>query len=458
MRKMILFPALAGALLLAQAPSFEGTWFGTLLAGGTKLRLALHVTAGAGGALTGTLDSLDQSAMGIAASDVSVNGRSVVVSFPSIGGSFEGALSEDGKRLAGTWKQGAAALPLTLEKVEKIPEVRRPQEPRKPYPYDEEEVAYENKAGGVKLAGTLTLPRSKGPHSAVLLLTGSGPQDRNESVMGHKPFLVLADYLTRRGIAVLRADDRGVGGSSGVLVNSTEDDFASDALAGVALLRARKDIDPARIGLLGHSEGGLVGTLAATRSADVAFLVLMAGPGVPGDEIILKQVALMQEKAGVPENTATESKLLAILKQEKDNDAALAKMQKADAASAEQTPEDMRKAKQAELRLMVTPWYRSFIACDPRPLLRQLKIPVLALNGLLDAQVSPGQNLPAIEAALKAGGNKDFTIAPMPGLNHLFQKAQTGMLNEYDEIEETINPAALQKIGDWVVAHTARKE
>jgi uncharacterized protein len=453
MRKLIF---LAGALLMAQAPSFEGAWFGTLQAGPAKLRLALHLTASANGALGAALDSLDQNAMGMPASGVSVSGRSVTVAFAGIGGLFEGTLSGDGKLLEGVWKQGGASFPLSLEKVDKIPEVPRPQEPKKPYPYREEEVAYENQAGGVRLAGTLTLPQAAGPHPAVLLLSGSGPQDRDESLMGHKPFLVLADYLTRRGIAVLRADDRGVGGSSGDLVNGTEDDFASDALAGVAFLKARKDIDPTRIGLLGHSEGGLVGMLAATRSKDVAFLALMAGPGVPGDEIILKQVAGLQQRAGASGKAlALERKLLDIVKREKNNDAALAAMRKAAAADFAGLPEAVRKTKDAEMRLMITPWYRSFIACDPRPLLRQLRIPVLALNGLLDMQVSPEQNLPAIEAALKAGGNKDFAIVPMPGLNHLFQKADTGMPDEYGEIEETINPAALTRIGDWIAAHTA---
>ena len=247
--------------LAAEAPPFEGNWLGNLPAGPANLRLALHLAQSPGG-LTATMDSLDQGAMGLP-SKATVTGRSIRLDFPSIPASFEGTLSEDGQQIAGTFTQSGAELPLTLAKVDALPEMRRPQDPVKPYPYDEQEVTY---AGdGVKLAGTLTLPRGRGPHPAVLLLTGSGAQDRNESLMGHRPFLVLADALTRRGIAVLRMDDRGVGGSTGNVLASTEDDLTDDALAGVAFLRSRKEIDSARIGLVGHSEGGMVAALAASR-------------------------------------------------------------------------------------------------------------------------------------------------------------------------------------------------
>jgi pimeloyl-ACP methyl ester carboxylesterase len=302
----------------------------------------------------------------------------------------------------------------------------------------------------------------KGPHTAVLLLTGSGAQDRDESIMGHRPFLVLADYLTRRGIAVLRMDDRGVGGSTGNVISSTEEDLTADALAGVAFLKSRKEIDGARIGLLGHSEGALVAALAASRSADVAFVVTLAGPGLPGDEIILRQVETLGRGAGlnserVTANLALQRKLLDVVKTEKDDAAALEKMKQEIGPVLAGMPEYARKGKEVEMKTMTSKWYRSFVSTDPRPALAKVKVPVLALNGELDAQVAADENLQSIAASLKSGGNRDVTTQKLPGLNHLFQRARTGAITEYREIEETINPEALKAVGDWMAKRTAAR-
>jgi dipeptidyl aminopeptidase/acylaminoacyl peptidase len=239
------------------------------------------------------MDSPDQGASGIHVETVTYKNGNLILEVKSIRGVFEGTLKEDGKTIEGEWKQAGSVFPLVLYYVDKVPETRREQDPVKPYPYAEEEVTYENKEAGVKLAGTLTYPDSVGPFPAVILITGSGPQNRDEGILGHRPFLVISDYLTRQGIAVLRVDDRGVGGSTGNFSQATTEDFVEDVLAGVEYLKSRKDIDSSRIGLLGHSEGGLIAPLVAVKSPDVAFIILMAGPGVTGEKIIMSQSELI---------------------------------------------------------------------------------------------------------------------------------------------------------------------
>jgi pimeloyl-ACP methyl ester carboxylesterase len=336
----------------------------------------------------------------------------------------------------------------------------RPQEPKKPYPYDEEEVGYENKRDGVKLAGTLTLPRGKGPFPVALLITGSGPQDRNESLLGHKPFLVLADYLTRRGIAVLRVDDRGVGGSTGSVPDSTTENFAADVMAGIEFLKTRKEIDPEKIGLIGHSEGGAVAPMVAAQNGDVAFIVLMAGMGLTGEEILYLQGAMIMKASGasagqLAKQRATQESMFKILKEEKDP--ATAEKRLHEELSRNLTEEEKKKSEQAiaaQIKQVNKPWFRYFLTLDPRSALRKVKCPALALNGENDLQVPATENLREIEAAIKAGGNKDITIVSLPKLNHLFQTSETGSLSEYAKIEETIAPVALKTIGDWILKRT----
>jgi pimeloyl-ACP methyl ester carboxylesterase len=309
-------------------------------------------------------------------------------------------------------------------------------------------VAYENELAGIQLAATLTIPPGQGPFRAVVLITGSGPQDRDESLAGHRPFLVLSDYLTRRGIAVLRADDRGVGKSGGKFAAATTADFATDTEAGVAYLKTQPEIDPKKIGLVGHSEGGIIAPMVAARDSDVAFIVMMAGAGVPGDQILAEQSLLISEAGGksrpeAEKNAAREREILTLVKQEKDNAALREKL----AALIPRAQVD------TQLGQIASPWFRYFIAYDPATALRKVACPVLAINGEKDLQVPPRQNLPAIRKALEAAGNKDFEIAELPGLNHLFQTAKTGSPAEYAQIEETISPVALEKIAAWILKH-----
>jgi hypothetical protein len=442
----------------------EGVWQGTLQVGSMELRLLFRLATDDDGKLTASMDSPDQGAKGIPVDDATLDGDAVTIKVDRIRGMFEGKLSAGGREIKGNWKQPGAKLPLDLTRLEKEPaDSSRPQEPKKPYPYDEEEVTYQGGAEGkIKLAATLTLPKSNKPSSAVVLITGSGPQDRNETVAGHKPFLVLADFLTRHGIAVLRADDRGVGGSTGDTLTTTTDDACADVLAGVAYLKTRKEIDPRRIGLIGHSEGGITAPLAATRSSEVAFVVMLAGTGVTGEEIVYRQTELIASAAGtspseIADGLATNRQIFKIIKESTDAESIKAEVLDILAKTAETAgaTADARQAlADAEAALVLSPWFRFFLTHDPQPALRALRCPVLVLNGEKDMQVDPKQNLPPIEAALKKGGNTDYTITELAGLNHLFQHCQTGSPSEYSKIEETFSPEALELISNWIRART----
>ena len=429
----------------------DGAWLGTLDAGAAKLRVVFHLTNTEDG-LMATLDSPDQGAKGIPVTTVTREGASLKLEVKSINGHFEGKISSDLSTIEGTWTQMGNSLPLALKHVKDTSELerRRPQNPAKPYPYREQEVSFDNKAAGITLAATLTAPLGKGPFPAVVLITGSGPHDRDESIMGHKPFLVLADYLTRKGVVVLRADKRGFAKSTGNFATATMVDFAADADAGVAYLRARPEVDPRRIGLIGHSEGGIVAAMAAAQNSDVAFIVMMAASGVPGDEIIAEQLILISEAAGksheeAEKDAAEERAVLALVEHEKD-DAALEKQLREKLAG--EVPEAQL---EAQIKSLTSPWFRQFITYDPATALRKVTCPVLAINGEKDLQVPPKQNLLVIRKALEEAGNKNFEVDELPGLNHLFQTAKTGAISEYTDIEETMSPGAMEKIASWIL-------
>ncbi len=464
MKKAILALCVILISLPVYARDISGKWNGILKVQGTQLTVVFNITR-TGKGYSATMDSPDQGASGIPVTSVMYRNLTLKLEVSSADIKYEGKLNKE-NAFVGTFKQHGLSLPLTLTrgKIEKE-KVMRPQEPKKPYPYKEEEVSYENKKAGVKLAGTLTLPSGKGPFPAVLLITGSGAEDRNETVFGHHPFLVLADYLTRRGIAVLRVDDRGVGGSTGSTSRSTSADFAGDVLTGVRYLESRKEINPKQIGLIGHSEGGMIAPMAAAQSSDVAFIVLMAGPGIPGDSLLLLQSAAISRASGVGEkeikkNNDLQRHIYDVVKDEKDNKIAYKKLKKImeDAVSklSKKERESMSKKAieaniNAQIKNVLTPWFRFFLSYDPRPTLMKVKCPVLAINGEKDLQVPYKENLNAIKEALKEGGNKHYTVKALPGLNHLFQHAKTGLPSEYEKIEETISPSALKIIGDWIL-------
>jgi pimeloyl-ACP methyl ester carboxylesterase len=457
----------SAAIQTATAPQatsgVEGNWQGALEVSAFKLRLVLKISKTPDGKLAATVDSLDQSAKDLAVDTITFQDGTLKFEMKALGASYVGTLSKDGTELTGQFTQGGV-LPLDFKRVTDASqlELKRPQTPKKPYPYTEEEVSYENKQDQVKLAATLTLPPGNGPFPAVVLITGSGPQDRNEALLGHQPFLVLADYLTRRGIAVLRADDRGVGGISKGGPNDTTENFASDALAGVEFLKTRKEINPKQIGLIGHSEGGMAAPMVAAKSDNVAFIVLLAGPGIPGDKLLIKQTGLIASsecEKEVERSLAESQNLFAIVSQEKDSVVARQKLHDAAtkrAEAAKKRVDAQLASSETQSYAFATPWFRYFLSYDPRPTLMKVHVPVLAINGGKDLQVPPKEDLDGIEQALKNGGNRDYKVVLLPGLNHLFQTSRTGAPSEYAEIEETIAPIALQTVGDWIVAHTRR--
>lgn len=429
----------------------DGDWLGTLDTGMGTLRVVLHIVNTSEG-LTATMDSPDQNAKGIPVTSIARNASSLKFEVKTIGGSYDGKIAADLGSFSGTWTQGGRSLPLMLKRVKSAAELerRRPQTPIKPYPYREEEVSYKNPAANIELAATLTIPEGKGPFPAVLLMSGSGPHDRDETLMGHKPFLVLADYLTRSGIVVLRADKRGVGKSGGDYSTAVMADFASDADAGVAYLKGLPEVNPLKIGLLGHSEGAVEAPMAAVHNSDVAFVVMMAGPAVPGDQLLPEQMRRIEKAAGksadeIEKDLAVQREILAIVERDKD-DATL--------------DQDLReklagKVPEAQMGMQVkavsSPWFRGLLVYDPAPMLAKLTCPVLAINGEKDVQVPPQQNLPVIRKALESSGNKNYKVEELPNLNHLFQTATTGGISEYSEIEETMSPVAMEKVASWIM-------
>lgn len=444
---------LAASLAQAQAPAppVVGAWEGTLDAMGTKLRIGVAITAGPDGALQATMDSPDQGAFKLPLTDVAFADGALTFTLAAARGRFEGKLNDAGTEIVGTWTQ-AISLPLVLKRVVALSGPRRPQEPKPPFPYRTEDVRVPNPAGGSVLAGTLTLPQGPGPFPGAVLVTGSGAQNRDEEIMGHKPFLVLADYLTRQGIAVLRYDDRGVGESTGNLAAATTEDFAGDAEAVWRALRARPEIDGARVGFIGHSEGAIIAPMIAARTPGVAFIVMIAGSGVPGDEIMVRQSTSILQASGVPAeavaaNIRVQQQMFAILRDEHDPARIAERLNALDVPGGPA-------AKAQVVRQGQSPWLRFFVGYDPAAALAKVPCPVLGLWGELDTQVEPAQNYAPVEAALQRGGHKDYTLQRLPGLNHLLQPAKTGLPSEYARIEETMSPGALETIGAWVRART----
>ena len=450
---VVLLGALTPAVAAAQA-DIVGNWYGSLDVQGTSLPLIFHITE-TDGSLSATLDSPAQGATGIPVDTVTFEDGHVTLRINAIGGGYEGDLAND--TLTGTWSQSGMSFDLTLERGEEGEVVmNRPQEPKPPFPYAVEEVRIASSAAGVTLASTLTLPDADVPAPVVVLISGSGPQDRDEALMGHRPFLVLADHLTRHGVAVLRFDDRGVGESTGSFTAATSVDFADDVVSVVEFLDRRSDVGP--IGLIGHSEGGLVAPIVANRSSKVRFVVLMAGPGLTGEEILYRQSDLIiKANGGTDEaaavNRAAQAAMFAAVKEENDPAVLLTRFREALEPSLAGVPEEAREARvRAQLAQVTSPWFRYFLTYDPVPALRVLTQPVLAINGEKDTQVPPKENLEAIRLALSEGGNDDVEIVELAGLNHLFQTAETGSPGEYATIEETMSPRALQTMTDWILA------
>ncbi|MEM6360937.1 MAG: alpha/beta hydrolase [Bacteroidota bacterium] len=334
--------------------------------------------------------------------------------------------------------------------------VQRPQEPKKPYPYFSEDVMFQNQEAKISLSGTLTLPKNKNDFPVVVLISGSSPYNRNEEIAGHKPFLVIADHLTRNGIGVLRYDDRGVGQSEGKYEMAAYTDRTGDVESAIAYLRTRKDISKRKIGLIGHSEGGLIAPRVASRQKDISFIVLLAAPAIPGYDMILLQTETRNKARGISD--AKIKVELAFLKGIFDvviaaSDLEKAKSHLADSLTAhpEHLPEGMKAENvDAIVETFTAPWFQNILRYNPGISLENVKCPVLAINGGKDLQIPPKENLDAIKKALKKGGNEKVTIKKLPNLNHLFQEAETGLPDEFSTIEQTFSPIALKEITNWI--------
>ena len=447
------------------AQDITGQWNGALKVQGTQLRLIFKISNKDNG-LISTMDSPDQGAERIPTTTTSFENSTLKITLTSAKIEYEGILGKD-NIIVGNFKQAGQIFPMNLskEKIEKETLVR-PQEPTKPFPYYSEDIMFENKKAGINLAGTLTLPKKDGIFPVVILISGSGPQNRDEELLGHKPFLVLSDYLTKNGIAVLRFDDRGTALSKGDFKTATSFDFATDVEAGIEYLKTRKEINKKQIGLIGHSEGAIIAPIVASRSKDISFIVLLAGPGIQGDKLLLLQQKLIGKASGISDdnlakNELTYRKAFDIVNQStstKQLNIDLTNFIKQSLKDSPNTeiPGGMSEDDFVKLQVnqITNPWMQCFIKYNPAPTLEKVKCPVLALNGAKDLQVPPKENLEAIKEALIKGGNKKAIIKELQNLNHLFQECKTGLPQEYSTIEQTFSPTALTEILNWLQTQT----
>ena len=448
-------PATAGAL--------EGYWAGEFRVFGDTVGLLVEVRTDQDGQAAARLDLAGGGIAAVPATSIELRDNAVRLEFADVGGTWEGHLTDPGS-LEGDWLQAGAKFRANLRRVEEPPRPRRPQLPRPPFPYAVDSVEIES-VEGITLAGTLTRPRGSGPAPAVVLVSGSGPQDRDETIFGHKPFWVIADHLTRAGIAVLRFDDRGVGGSTGDFGAATTADFATDAAAAVDYLASLPGIDADRVGVLGHSEGGWVAPMAAGLSESVRFLVLLAPVGMDGRALVELQTKRILEASGVPGpvvdlNLSLQSRVLDAL-QDPDGEG-VATLQEEfrealgglpfRAAEALGVSAEINQAIEQQLAVASTPWIEYFLTFDPAPVFAEVRVPVLALFGTHDLQVPIDPNLRLVREGLEAGGNRAVTAVSLPGLNHMFQPSETGLPSEYARIEQTIAPEALDAVTNWIAS------
>ena len=438
-----------------------GSWNGALKVQGIELRLIFNITKTDNG-YQSTMDSPDQGAKGIPVSSTVFEGDKLTISMPNMGIEYKATLVK-ADELEGTFKQGGQSFPMNLSKkaVEQSV-IRKPQEPVPPFSYHSEEVTFTNKVDNVTLSGTLTLPKKKGNFPVVVLISGSGPQNRDGELLGHKPFLVISDYLTKNGIGVLRFDDRGTAKSTGDFNAATSLDFSKDVEAAVAYLLTRKEIDKAQIGLIGHSEGGLIAPMVAARNETVKFIVLLAAPGQNGDELLLTQQQLIGKASGVSEeelekSSAINQKVFELVKQSSDQQQLKSGIQSLleenlKNSSESEIPNGMTKAEfiSVQAQQITSPWMTYFIKSKPSENLKKVTCPVLVFNGEKDVQVAPKENIEAIQKALTEGGNSKLTTKIYPDLNHLFQHATTGSPAEYATIEETFSEEVLKDILEWI--------
>jgi uncharacterized protein len=461
MKRYLLSLVLVMLVVYSMAQDATGTWNGLLNVNGMHIRLVFHITKTDKG-YQATMDSPDQGAKGISMTSATFENNELKIEMSAAKISYIGKLvSVDS--IEGIFNQAGMPIKLNLsQKAISKPFSRKPQEPKTPYPYNSEDITFENKNANITLAGTFTYPKTTGKFPMVVLITGSGPQNRDEELMGHKPFLVLADYLTRQGIGVLRFDDRGMFGSKGVFKTATTYDFATDVEAAVEYLKTRKETNLGHIGLIGHSEGGIIAPIVASRNADINFIIMMAGTGVRGLDLLLMQAEAISKASGVSENdirktTEINRGAYQLVMNFRDTIQLKSELKSYAMKTFSHLPKNESTKGITEetytamlLGTLTSPWMSNFIQYNPTEALKKVKCHVLAINGDKDLQVPAKANLPAIEKALKEGGNDHFQTEEIKGVNHLFQECKTGLPAEYAEIEQTIAPKVLIEISDWI--------
>lgn len=449
---LILFTILTTLSIYGQ--DISGQWHGVLKVQGIQLRIVFNINQ-TDKAYSSTMDSPDQGAKGIPVTSTNYENSILELEISNAGIQYEGTLDKN-NTFVGTFIQGGQSFPLVLTKEEIEKEkVLRPQEPTKPYPYYSEEVKFENTKDKIVLAGTLTLPEKNGKFPAVILISGSGPQNRDEELLGHKPFLVLADYLTKNGIAVLRFDDRGTAKSTGDFKNATTFDFATDVEYAIKYLQTRKEINKNSIGLIGHSEGGIIAPIIASKNKDIDFIVLMAGSTLRGDKLLLLQKYKIEMQMGIDKQVIENNQEIfsgayeIILNENLENEVLpdtlshyfISKYGMA-------LPENQ---KNALINQLSSTWMINFIRLDPALYLEKVSCPILAINGNKDIQVPSKENLEVIENISRKPDRMNITIKELENLNHLFQESETGAISEYSTIEQTISPIALEEILNWIL-------
>jgi alpha-beta hydrolase superfamily lysophospholipase len=444
------------------AQNITGAWNGILDVHGNKLYLVFNIQKN-GDVYSATLDSPLQGAKDIPVDRVSFLNNELKLELLGPKIVYTGKLENN--EFIGNFVQSDFTFPMNLS--QEAHKINRPQEPKAPFPYLSEDVTFKNTKENFELAGTLTLPQKTGKFPAVILISGSGQQDRNSEIYGHKSFWVIADYLTRNGIAVLRVDDRGMGQSKGELFYATSKNFADDVSAAVNYLKSRKEINTKKIGLIGHSEGGVIAPMVAvSQPKDIAFMVLMATSGVPGDEVILEQSRLIGKKSGMTDDQITKAMMLNksiydILKKpidvnEKRNQIYVILNDSFNSSTNDFKPSETEQATliNEQIGILTSEWYMFFINHDPRTTLKNVKCPILILNGDKDLQVPATINVQAIKNTLEQSGNKNVTTKIFPNMNHLFQECTTCAIEEYSALEQTIAPKVLEEIQKWIAIQT----
>jgi uncharacterized protein len=461
---LIILFALTVQTLRASDTIQKRVWVGKLLVNSLELRLVLNVFYLSSDSLRATLDNPDQGVKGIAVDEIRISPDSLGFQIRRLMAIYHGGFNSTKDTLNGIFFQAGMKLPLVLAAQAGEFVLKRPQEPQPPYSYRTEEVTFRNPKASIKLSGTLTMPQVTGKFPAIILVTGSGPQNRNEELMGHKPFLVLADMLTNMGFVVLRYDDRGVGKSEGDFATATTYDFAEDAASALQYLRGRPEVDTSRLGVLGHSEGGIVAEILASEPGVVTFAVLLAGPALKGEEILKMQSKLISRNSGIPEKQIEESQglsnqIYSVLKKNSDNEKAAQKIRRLmeDYNKKAAGRKDADTLPQAEIdiqvRTLTSAWFRTFLTLDPIEYIRKIKCPILALYGEKDLQVPAPENAQEMEKGLLFAGNDLGSVITIQGVNHLFQTADIGLPSEYGKIEETLSPSMLDTLKDWLMSN-----